>query len=464
MMSVAVALALMLTWYSHTLLLTSAEPHSSAASRRSRLDGLSIIVQAASPPSEMVSHPRQSAPQQWQDDDDSRATLRTNSSNQAADTECELLFTMPTVSRGSSGVSYLNVTLEALLCQISEVSAPPRVCIFVYEPRAPSAGLADGPTAFEAAERSLASHPYNLRTRVLFVRGSNHAGVTGGSAGGGGRGPSVNGPAPNPASKLARTRQQTKDVAHMLLALQSVTSARHIVLMEDDWILCEGGLRAIGYLLAKASLYQPEFAALRFSYGLNGLLLPATDLTPLARFLLDPAAEPENVLPDAPVDHLTYRWLRGKYGGGRRYFGRRRIMAFRHTLFWHVGDASAVGNAKSRHKPKCYGLTREWLFEQESFHVDDCPEDDLWPCSSPTFAPAANSQRGLAVRQLMEHAEASASGGAARCGAARLCWQQPATSGKAAQCARSLRCGANGQKPATAKNCLQTLPEYAGTR
>ena len=32
----------------------------------------------------------------------------------------ELLFTMPTVSRGSSGVSYLNVTLEALLCQISK--------------------------------------------------------------------------------------------------------------------------------------------------------------------------------------------------------------------------------------------------------------------------------------------------------------------------------------------------------
>ena len=43
---------------------------------------------------------------------------------------------------------------------------------------------------------------------------------------------------------------------------------------------------------------------------------------------------------DAPVDHLTYRWLRGKYAGGRAYFGARRIIAFRHTLFWHVGDAS----------------------------------------------------------------------------------------------------------------------------
>ena len=51
-------------------------------------------------------------------------------------------------------------------------------------------------------------------------------------------------------------------------------------------------------------------------------------------------------------------------------------MAFRHTLFWHIGDASAVGNANTRHKPKCYALTTEWLFEQESFHREECPDDD----------------------------------------------------------------------------------------
>ena len=79
-------------------------------------------------------------------------------------------------------------------------------------------------------------------------------------------------------------------------------------------------------------------------------------------------------------DHLTYRWLRGKYAGGRRHFAGRRIMAFRHTLFWHIGDASAVGNAGGRHRPRCYALTKEWLFEQESFHVSDCPDDDIWPC------------------------------------------------------------------------------------
>ena len=87
---------------------------------------------------------------------------------------------------------------------------------------------------------------------------------------------------------------------------------------------------------------------------------------------------------------MTYRWLRGKYASARSHFRTRRIIAFRHTLFWHVGDASAVGNSAQRHKPKCYGLTKEWLFEQESFHEDECPDDDLWPCGN-AFRPEAGS-------------------------------------------------------------------------
>ena len=49
--------------------------------------------------------------------------------------------------------------------------------------------------------------------------------------------------------------------------------ARYVVLMEDDWLLCDGGMGALLYLLQKATLYRPDWAALRFSYGLNGILL-----------------------------------------------------------------------------------------------------------------------------------------------------------------------------------------------
>lgn len=438
------ALALLVMWSSHALL-NRVAPRPAKA-HRPLLADLSIQpapAQAPAPSRRSRSH-NSSAPLQA----DHHLPATTESS-----VDCELLFGMPTVARGTSGISYLNVTLEALLCQLTDLSASVGVCIAVYEPHGPMApGQAATPTPFELAKRALADRPVEVRRRVLFVRGS--ASTKDPAAG--------SFIATGPGSKLQKTRQQTRDVARMLLALHPLTRA-HLVLMEDDWLLCEGAMRAIRYLLAKATLYQPGFAALRFSYGLNGLLLPTADLPPLARFLLDPAAEADNQLPDAPVDHLTYRWLRGKYSSGRSYFGQRRIMAFRHTLFWHIGDASAVGNSKARHRPKCYGLTKEWLFEQESFHVDECPHDDLWPCG-PQYAPEAGSTRATALTQLVERFEADSAGAAVRCsGVSRMCWRRPTAATNAesrhqAQCASRLRCG---DALARGVNCVPSLPEYA---
>lgn len=124
-------------------------------------------------------------------------------------------------------------------------------------------------------------------------------------------------------------------------------------------------------------------------------------------------------------------------------------MAFRHMLFWHVGDTSAVGNSQRRHKPKCYGLTREWLFEQESFHVDECPHDDLWPCAP--YAPASHTPRAAALHQLSEQSIADAGGGAAHCGVARVCWRRPDAGTLAAQCAARRRLDG------------KAAPEYART-
>ena len=310
---------------------------------------------------------------------------------------------MPTVARGSA--SYLNVTLQSLLCQIMTVRDPALfMCIGVYEPWPPGARFSGDPTPFELAERALADRPAEVRQRVIFVRERSRPTDA-----------AVANAASATISKVEKTKRQTADVAHMLLALAPRTRG-HLILMEDDWLLCEGGLRAIQYLLAKAQLYQPDFAALRFSYGLNGILMHGRDLPPFANFLLNPASEPDNNLPDAPVDHLTYRWLRGKYSGGRRYFGARRIMAFRHTLFWHVGDASAVGNSKTRHKPKCYGLTKEWLFDKEAFHVSDCPDDDIWPCVG---RPVADSDASAELQRLGVRSTSAVSTVAAARGAPR---------------------------------------------
>ncbi len=198
-------------------------------------------------------------------------------------------------------------------------------------------------------------------------------------------------------------------------------------------------------------------AALRFSYGLNGIALRAADAPRLARFLLAPA-EPDNPLPDAPVDHLVYRWLRGKYARSRAYLGERRILSFRHTLFWHIGGRSAVGNAAGRHQPRCYTTQSEWLFEQERFHEEDCPDDDVWPCSHrPTRA--GNASAHAALRQLAAAAvQGGGGGGAARCGEWRVCWRRPdgVAAVAAGRCARRLLCDEGGAQAA----CTVTAPKY----
>ena len=375
---------------------------------------------------------------------------------------CELLFAIPTVARPNANNNYLNITLEALLCQLPPFDVSPRVCIGVFEPRRPPAATyTDGleqPTPFELARVALSSRP-EARSRVLFVRPpavESAAAIAAFAA----AERAANGRAvgSKKVPRLGATKRQTVDVARMLLALQPHASS-YLVLMEDDWLLCDGGMDAIRYLLAKASIYRPDWAALRFSYGLNGILLPSADLSAFAAFLLDPAAEPDNNLPDAPVDHLAYRWLRGKYTGGKRYFGSRRIVAFRHSLFWHIGDASAIGNLQSRHKPKCYGVNKEWLFEQESFHTDECADDDVWPC---TGRPREGSD---AAKKLAELAQVTAehAPGAEACDAYRVCWGRPTgerTRGigdGGRKCASRLQCrGAGGQAP-----CVPTEPEYS---
>ena len=363
------------------------------------------------------------------------------------------------MARGS-GINYLNITLEALLCQLPPLEATPRVCIGVFEPRhAQSAS----PTPFELARAALARASPAVRARVLFVRPPSEAATAGGDA----EAAALDGAvrraekaiekvalARGASSHLAATKRQTFDVARMLLALRPLTS-RYLVVMEDDWLLCDGAMGALLYLLSKARLlHEHAWAMLRFSYGLNGLLLQARDVQPTARFLLDPAADEENNLPDAPVDHLAYRWFRGKYRHGRAHFGSRRILAFRHALFWHFGDASAIGNANTRHKPKCYALNREWLFELESFHQDACPDDDMCPCDA---RPADGSAAARALR-LLEERTFTANAAAERCGARRVCWGRPAAG---PSCASRLQCGGARDGIDKRAPCLRTLPEYA---
>lgn len=46
------------------------------------------------------------------------------------------------------------------------------------------------------------------------------------------------------------------------------------------------GLHAISYLLHKASLYHPDWLAIRASYGMNGVFMKDTDLAFFSDYLI----------------------------------------------------------------------------------------------------------------------------------------------------------------------------------
>ncbi len=100
--------------------------------------------------------------------------------------------------------------------------------------------------------------------------------------------------------------------------------------------------------------------------------------------------------------------------------------------------------ADKRHRPKCYGSVREWLFKQESFHEKDCPDDDVWPCDG---RPADGTAAAEQIQRLADRTEAAAAG-ASRCGRWRLCWQRPGSTKSGAEqqqarCAARLDCASS---------------------
>ena len=112
-----------------------------------------------------------------------------------------------------------------------------------------------------------------------------------------------------------------------------------------------------------------------------------------------------------------------------------------------------MGNAANRHQPRCYTTNEEWLFEQERFHEDECPDDDVWPCHA---RPDGNSTARAELRRLIAAAVDGGAGGAARCGDWRVCWHRPGTAAAAAgRCARRLLCEEGAAAPhAGARPCV----------
>ncbi len=166
-----------------------------------------------------------------------------------------------------------------------------------------------------------------------------------------------------------KTARQARDVVRaMTLALEQKSFA-YAFLLEDDWVACPNLLGNLFTALHRAeAVHGTNFAALRVSYGLNGILVPRTRLSSLAKHVEQRASK-------KPPDLAFTEWALEQNG---------KLVAYRHNLFVHVGHKSAVGNSGSRWNAACFELLFDWLQKGvEAFDVTKCAHDAISPCDPP---------------------------------------------------------------------------------
>jgi len=165
-----------------------------------------------------------------------------------------------------------------------------------------------------------------------------------------------------------KVAKQSRDVVAAASHALRTYDFRYAVLLEDDWVACHGLLAALVAAVARADAVHGAFAALRVSYGLNGIVVPKSELAALAAHVGARAGA-------KPPDLAFTEWALA---------APKPLVAYRHNLFVHVGAASSIGNAGSRWNTACFELLFDWLqVDGEVFDVHKCAHDVVSPCGPP---------------------------------------------------------------------------------
>lgn len=152
----------------------------------------------------------------------------------------------------------------------------------------------------------------------------------------------------------------------------------YVLFGEDDFTVCEHGLRALHYLISKTNDVFPDWIGLRVSYGFNGIVIKYKDVPLVEQFFKQQVSNAlqtsdyEHAVINTPPDHLMYQFLKSQEP--------RKLVVFRYNLFYHIGQISTFENRQLSYTPQCYQYMYDWLLEGERFHNEDCPNDDIWPC------------------------------------------------------------------------------------
>eukprot|EP01113_Clastostelium_recurvatum_P035934 TRINITY_DN5059_c0_g1_i1.p1 TRINITY_DN5059_c0_g1~~TRINITY_DN5059_c0_g1_i1.p1 ORF type:complete len:398 (-),score=74.92 TRINITY_DN5059_c0_g1_i1:75-1268(-) len=162
--------------------------------------------------------------------------------------------------------------------------------------------------------------------------------------------------------QIRRETQQTLDLVANLRMLEN--KAEHFMFMEDDMTLCPSGIEAIMHALDKAN--RRNWRALRFSFGLNGILIRNSDINSLNDYWLKYGTGGPNHQHSPDMLVLAY-WA----GGGLNIFG--------HNLMEHQGYVSTFADREhATNYLKCWENNRFW----PQYNAAACTKDDLQPCTN----------------------------------------------------------------------------------
>mmetsp|Transcript_8610 Transcript_8610/g.25858 ORF Transcript_8610/g.25858 Transcript_8610/m.25858 type:complete len:641 (+) Transcript_8610:373-2295(+) len=170
-------------------------------------------------------------------------------------------------------------------------------------------------------------------------------------------------------------RQQTLD----LITLMGLARGRGTLYMflEDDFRVCPYTIRAVHYALAKLHNQQPNWLALRISYGMNGVVMRTKDIPSLIRHFKAGVAR-------KPCDILWQEWAVGTKRP--RELGVRQLSVYRYNMMAHRGDVSSFPVRMHRRKwPGCFEkMARAWsLHIRERYNEGTCAHvSDIFPCAS----------------------------------------------------------------------------------
>ena len=200
-----------------------------------------------------------------------------------------------------------------------------------------------------------------------------------------------------------RNRQQTRDVARLTrLVHHRFARTPYTLLIEDDFVLCDGALTKLNGLVAPDNGIEMDWTAIRVSYGLCGVMLQRKDLLAFASYLLEMQFY-------RPVDILAYYWFAREssqrqplalahYGSGRTNFN------YRHNLLKHIGAVSTYPGRPVRQFAGCgRDVLVVWsLHKHERFDLDSCPSYMLSPCPAVEPWPSQAAKEYLAALESPE--------------------------------------------------------------